>query len=116
MDHSLLALFVHDAVRGRRFPTWQREQQGQYQYQYHQQSLEEQERYHRQQQSLTPSIPPSPAAIQDQPPDVLPFPTDRTFHSQSMNTTDDEETTTLSRETILKIEELERLIYLDYLS
>ena len=28
-----------------------------------------------------------------------------------MNTTDDEETTTLSRETILKIEELKRLIY-----
>ena len=37
---------------------------------YQHQSLEEQERYHRQEQeqSLSPSIPPSPAAIQDQPP------------------------------------------------
>jgi hypothetical protein len=86
----------------------QREQQ--WQYQYHQQSLEKQERYHRQQEP--PSIPPSPAAtIQDQPPDVLPYPTDRTFRSQSTDTTDDEETTTLSRETILKIEELKRLMY-----
>jgi hypothetical protein len=79
------------------------------QYHHHQQSLEEQERYHRQQeQSLSPSI---PAAIQDQPPDVSLYPTDRTFQTQSMNTTNDEETTTLSRETILKIEELKRLIY-----
>jgi hypothetical protein len=87
----------------------QRQQQGQYRYD--QQSLEEQERYHRQQQeqSLSPSIPLSPAAIQDQPPDVLPYLTDRT--SQSMNTSEDEETTALSRETILKIEELKRLTY-----
>jgi hypothetical protein len=91
----------------------QRQQQGQYQYQHHQQSFEEQERHHRQEQPLLPSIPPSPAVIQDQPPDVLPDPTDRTFQSQSMNTTDDEEktTTTLSRETILKIQELKRLMY-----
>jgi hypothetical protein len=82
----------------------QRQQQGQYQYQ-------QQERYHRQEQSLAPSIPRSPAAIQDQPPDVLPYPTNRPFQSQSMNTTDDEQTTTLSRETILKIEELKRLIH-----
>ena len=75
---------------------------------------QQQERYHRQQpeeQSLSPSIPPSPAAIQDQPHDVLPYPTDRTFQSHSMDTTDDEETTSLSRETMLKIEELKRLIY-----
>jgi hypothetical protein len=80
----------------------QREQQGQYHY--HQRSLEEQERY----QS------PSPAAIQDQhPPDVLLYPTYRTFQSQSMNTTDEETTmnTTLSDETRLKIAELKRLIY-----
>src|SRR5215469_12490941 len=45
-------------------------------------------------------------AIKDQPPsDVLPYP-DRTFQSQSTSTTDDEETATLSQETILKIEEL----------
>jgi len=88
----------------------QRQQQGQYQY--HQQSLEEQERYHRQWQlSLSPSLLASPAAIQDSPSDVLPYPTDGTLQSQSMNTTDDEERTTLSRETILKIEELKRLIY-----
>jgi hypothetical protein len=86
----------------------QRQEQGQYQKQY-QCSLEEQERYHRQQQqSLSPSIPPAPAGIQDQPPDV-PYPTE--YQSQSLNTTDDEETTTLSRETILKIEELKRLMY-----
>ena len=69
-----------------------REQQdGHYQYQ----SLEAQERYHRrqqQEQSLSPSILPSPTTIQDHPPpDVLPYPTDLTFQSQSMNTTDDEE-------------------------
>jgi hypothetical protein len=82
-------------------------------YQYHQQSIEQQERYHRQwqqEQSLSTSTPPSPTAIQDQPLDVLPYPTDPTFQSQSMNTTDDE-TTTLSRETALKIEELKRLVY-----
>jgi hypothetical protein len=44
-------------------------------------------------------------------PDVLTYPTNPTFQSQSMNTTDDEETTTLSEETILKIEGLKRLIY-----
>lgn len=90
----------------------QREQQDGH-HEYHQQSLEERERYRRQQQvqSLSPSISPSPAAIQDQPQDVLPYPTDPTFQSQSMNTTGDEETTILSRETILKIEELKRLIY-----
>jgi hypothetical protein len=88
----------------------QRQQQGQNQY--HQQSLEEQERYHQEQQrSQSRSIPPPQAAIQDQPPDVLPYPTNRPFQSQSMNTTDDEETTTLSLETRLKIEELKRLIY-----
>jgi hypothetical protein len=79
----------------------QRQQQGQYQYQ-------QQERYHRQrqEQSLSPSIPRSPAAIQDQPPG----PTE--YQSQPTNTTDDEETTTtLSHETRLKIEELKRLIY-----
>ena len=68
------------------------EQQGQY----HQRSLEEQERY-RQQQSLSASIDPSPVAIQDQSPDALSFPTG----PSSMNTTDDEETTTLSQETTL---------------
>ena len=66
---------------------------------------QQQERYHgqwQQEQSLSPS----PAVIQDQPQD------DRIFQSQSLNTTDDEETTTtLSQETRLKIEELKRLIY-----
>src|SRR5262249_30881521 len=52
----------------------QREQQDG---QYHQQSLEEQMRYHRQQQEQ--SLSPSPATIQDRPPDVLPYPTDQTF-------------------------------------
>jgi hypothetical protein len=82
----------------------QRQQQGQYQYHL---SIEQQERYHRQQQEQSMS---PPAAIQDQPPYVLPYPT---FQSQSMNTAEDEEKTitTLSRETILKIEELKRLIY-----
>ena len=90
----------------------QRQEQGQYQKQY-QCSLEEQERYHGQQEkSLSPSIPPSPpAAIQDQPPDVLSYPTDGTFQSHAMKTTVDEETTTLSQETRLKIAELKRLIY-----
>ena len=77
-------------------------QREQGQYQYHQQSLEEQERYHQEQQrSQSPSIPPPQAAIQDQPQDVLPYPTNRPFQPQSMNTTDDEETTTLSLETTL---------------
>jgi hypothetical protein len=100
---------VEDYV-GDTFPYRGLHQQGQYQPQYHQQSLEEQERYRKQQpQALSQSIqPPAPAGIQDQPPDV-PYPTE--YQSQSMNTTDDEETTTLSRETILKIEELKRLIY-----
>jgi len=87
-------------------PGLQREQQGQHQY--HQQSLEEQERYHgqHQEQSL------SPTAIQDQPPDVMSPYRDPTFQSQPMNTPDDEKTTTtLSQETILKIQELKRLIY-----
>ena len=84
-----------------------RQQLGQYQ-----RSLEQQERYHRQWQQEQSVSPSPPAAIQDQPPqNVLPYPTDRTFQSQSMNTTDDEETTTLSQETILKIQELKRLIY-----
>ena len=45
------------------------------------------------------------AAIRDQAPNA--YPTDP---AQSINTTNDEETTTLSRETILKIEELKRLV------
>jgi hypothetical protein len=75
---------------------------------------QQQERYHRQwqqEQSLSTSIPRSPAKIQDQLPDVSPYPTDRTFQFQSMNSTEDEETTTLSQESRLKIEELKRLIY-----
>jgi len=40
---------------------------------------------------------------------MSPYPNDPTF--QSMNITDDKETATLSQETILKIEELKRLIY-----
>jgi hypothetical protein len=44
-------------------------------------------------------------------PTSAPYPTDPTFESQSMNATDDEKTTILSQETILKIEELKRLIY-----
>ena len=68
----------------------QREQQGQY----HHQSNRCRHQYRCHQ-----------AAIQDQSPDVL------SFQSQSMNTTDDEETTTLSQKTTLKIEELKRLIY-----
>jgi cell division protein FtsN len=82
---------VEDALRTRAL---QRQQQGQYQY--HQQSLEKQERHHRQQQeqSVSQSIPQK--AIQDQPPpDLSPYPTDRTIQSQSMNTTDDEQTTML---------------------
>ena len=84
-------------------------ERGQGQHQYHEQSLEQQERYHRQLESLSPS----PAAIQDQPPDVQPYPPDQTFQSQSMNTTDNDETTTMSQETILKIEELKRLVELE---
>ena len=97
---------VGDALRTRAL---QRQQQ--VESQHHQQSFGEQERYHRQWQQEQ-SLPPSPAAIQDQPPpDLSSYPTDPTFQSQPMNTTDDEETTTLSQETILKIEELKRLIY-----
>ncbi|MFZ0222746.1 MAG: hypothetical protein WAM42_13770 [Candidatus Nitrosopolaris sp.] len=112
--HNLEATTLADSMGDTfRPPGLQREQQGQYQYQYHQQSLEEQERYHRrqQQQSVSPSIPPSPAAIQDHPPNDLPCPSDPIFQSQSMITMDDEETTTLSQETTLKIAELKRLIY-----
>jgi hypothetical protein len=59
---------------------------------------------------VSQSIP--PATIQHQPPDVTsPYPNDPTFQSQSINTTDDEETTTLSQETILKIQELKRLMH-----
>jgi hypothetical protein len=49
---------------------------------------------------------------QDQPTSVSPYPNDQTFESQPTHiTTDDEETiTTLSQETILKIQELKRLI------
>ena len=82
-------------------------QQAEYQHQ-------QQQRYHRQwqqEQSLSPSIPPSPAAIQDQPSDVFLDETDRTLQSQSMNTTDNEQTTYLSQETRLKIAELKRLVY-----
>jgi hypothetical protein len=77
------------------------QQQGQYQH--HQQSLEEQERYPwQQQQAVSQSI-----VLQDSS-----YPTDQTFQSQSIDTTDDEETTTtLSQETRLKIEELKRLLY-----
>jgi hypothetical protein len=82
----------------------QTEQQGQYQH--HQQSLEEQKRYHQQWQQKQ-SLSPSPATIQDQPADVM----SPTFQSQSTNTTDDEETITLSQETTLKIQEVKRLIY-----
>ncbi|MGC2572456.1 MAG: hypothetical protein WA364_13175, partial [Candidatus Nitrosopolaris sp.] len=64
------------------------------QYQHHQQSLEEQERYHLQQQ--VQSLSPSPAAIQDQPPDVLSYPTDPTFQPQPAHVTTDEQTTTLA--------------------
>lgn len=69
----------------------QREQQEQYQHQYLQQSLEEQER----------SLWASPAAIQDQRQDILPYPTDRTFQSQPVSTSEDDQTTTLTQETIL---------------
>src|SRR5215472_15152187 len=60
-------------------------------------------------QSLSSSIQPSPAAIQNHPPDVSPYPTDPTFQSHSMNAMDDEQTTTLTHETILKIQELKKL-------
>ena len=42
---------------------------------------------------------------------MSPYPNHTTFQSQSMNTTDDEKSTTLSHETTLKIQELKRLIY-----
>jgi len=102
---AMVADSIGDAFRTRAL---QRQQQGQHQY--HQQPLEEEERYHSQWQqdkSLSPSI---PAAIQDEPPRPG-YPTDPTFQSPSMGTTDEEETTTLSRETILKIQELKRLLY-----
>src|SRR5262249_14307516 len=102
---AMVADYVEDAPRTGGL---QRQQQGQYQH--HQQPLEELELYHRQWQQEQ-SLSPSPETIQDQPPDVQPHPTDQTFQSQSMNTTDDEQTTTLSQETILKIQELKRLIY-----
>jgi hypothetical protein len=102
---AMVADSVRDTLRTRALQRQQQEQ-----YPYHQQSLEEQERYHRRWQQ-GPSIPSPTAAIQDQPPDVLPGPTDLSFQSQSMNTTDDEEKTTLSQETRLKIAELKRLIY-----
>jgi hypothetical protein len=109
--HNFGRTMVADSVRDV-FRTVQREQQAG-DYQFHQQSSEERERYHRgQQQSLSPSILPSPpAAIQDQAPDVLPYSTDPTFQPESMNSSDDEKTTTLSQETILKIQELKRLVY-----
>ena len=103
------AVAVADSM-GDAFRTGAMQRQQQEQYQDHQQSLEEQERYHRQweqEQSLSPSM---PATIQDQTQDVLPYPTDRAFQSESINTTD-EEPRTLSQETILKIDELKRLIY-----
>ena len=39
------------------------------------------------------------------------YATDRPLQYESMNTTDEEKTTTLSQETRLKIEELKRLVY-----
>jgi len=84
----------------------QRQQQGQSKY--HQHSLEQQERYHRWQQEQ--SLSSSPATIQDSPSDVLAYPTDGTIQSQSKDTTDNETTTTLSQENILKIQELKRLV------
>jgi hypothetical protein len=76
------------------------------QYQYHQEPLEQERYYLQLQRALSQSISP-PAAIQN----VTPYPTDQI--SQPMNTTDDEEitTTALSQETVLKMEELKRLIY-----
>jgi hypothetical protein len=73
-----------------------RELQGEYQHQ-----LEEHEGY--QQQAFSPSKPPPGApAFQNVSPDQI---------SQPMNRADDEETTTtLSQETILKIQELKRLL------
>jgi hypothetical protein len=79
--------------------------QRQQQAEYHHQQREQYHRQWQQEQSLSPSIPPLPTAIQDQPPDVM-SPT-----SQSMNTLDNEETTYLSQETRLKIAELKRLVY-----
>ena len=55
----------------------------------------------------TPTLSPPPS--QPLYPGASPYPTDQI--SQPIDTSNDEETTTLSRETILKIEELERLIY-----
>ncbi|MGB6533626.1 MAG: hypothetical protein WBF33_36540 [Candidatus Nitrosopolaris sp.] len=56
-----------------------------------------------QQQAPSPSIPPPPPSIQD----VSPYPTDRI--SQPIHTTNDQ--VTLSQETMLKIQELKRLMY-----
>jgi hypothetical protein len=98
--HKLGRPTVADYV-GDAFPHRGLQRQGQYQQ--HQQSLEEQERYYRQQQeqSLSPSIPLSPsAAIQDQPPDILLYPPDRI--SEPMDTSNGEGT--LSQETLLKIQ------------
>jgi len=68
---------------------------------------EQYQHYQQQQEAL------SPAAIQHQPPNVSPYPTDQTFQSQPTDiTTDNEQTiTTLSQETILKIKELKKLVY-----
>jgi hypothetical protein len=74
--------------------------QQQWQYQPHQ----EPQRYHGQHQALSP---PAVPAIQD----ASPYPAEQTYQSDPMNTTDEEETTTLSQETILKIRELKRLVY-----
>ena len=72
----------------------QRQQQARYQHQ-------QQEQCHR---------PSSPAPTQDQPPDVLPYPTDPTFQSQPTHIRRDDEQI-ITQETILKIQELKRLIY-----
>ena len=102
------ATTVADSVGGTFRPVGL-QQQGQYQQ--HHQSLDEQERYRwQQQQALSQSMPaPSTPAIHES----SSYPTDQMFHSQSMDTTDDEEktTTTLSHETRVKIEELKRLAY-----
>jgi hypothetical protein len=94
------ATTVADSVRDTFLPLGL-QQQGLYQY--HQQSLEEQERNRwQQQETLSTSTPPVATY------DPLPNPTDQI----SMNATDDEETiTTLSQETMLKIAELRRLAY-----
>ena len=87
--HKFGRAMVADSV-GDAFRTRALQRQKQEKCQHHQLSLEEQERYHSQWQQESPS----PVTIQDQPHDVLP--SDQTFQSEPMNTTDDEETTTLS--------------------